>query len=204
MTSDRLLQVFEYKRVSSAEFREVQRKHGLLLTPENLFADWATREGAIELHKGIHWFNLELQEFLGASREERPEELADVLHFLVELAILAGFDYTLVPDHPVPGNDRLDTMLEASTDDVFVLPDPEANARFAIISGLHLAELIKNKPWKQTLKTEIDVAEFKRRICGMFYWYGAVVRTAGLSSADLFSQFTRKDEINHTRVTTGV
>lgn len=200
--TDRLQAIFEHKAVSSMEFREVQRKHGLLLTPENMTADWATREGAIELHKGIHWFNLELQEFLGAKREERPEELADVLHFLVELTIIAGFDYTLIPYDPE--NDRLSYMLRASEEDAFVLPDPEANARFAIIAGLHLAELIKNKPWKQTLKTELDVAEFRRRLSGMFYWYGAVVRTAGLTAQQLYDEFIRKEEINHTRVTTGV
>jgi len=199
--SDRLEQVFEHKRKSSAEFRAVQRKNGLILTPDDMTADPNTREGAIELHKSIHWFNLELWEFMCTSTDERPEELADVLHFLVELTILAGLDHTVVPEWE--DCDRLDVMLQASLQDPWVLPDADANARFSIVAGLRLANLLKNKPWKQTLK-EIDRKELTVCVAAMFFWYGATVRTSGLSAEDLFQQFVRKEDINHTRVTTGV
>lgn len=203
--TDRLLQVFEHKAKSSMEFREVQRKHGLLLAPENLRADPGTREGCIELHKGIHWFNLELQEFLTVSTDDKPEELADVLHFLVELAILFGYDHTIVPiEAAEEDEDRLSVMLLASANNPFVMEDADTNARFAIIAGLHVAELLKNKPWKQTLKPVPDPKDLRERVQAMFYWYGAVVRTAGLTAQQLFDQFTRKDEINHERVTSGV
>jgi hypothetical protein len=127
---------------------------------------------------------------------------------LIEFAILAGFDHTIVPEpikqEEVSVPDRLDVLLEASVGDAFVFPDAHTNARFAIVAGLHVAEMIKNKPWKQTRKTEIDHRAFTQRVAGMFYWYGAVVRTAGLSAQGLFEEFIRKEKINHERVTTGV
>lgn len=206
--SDRLDLIFQHKLKSSAEFRQVQRNHGLILTPENLRADPATREGAIELHKGLHWINLELVEFLFAKPEERLEELADVLHFLIELAILSGFDHTIVPEAPkhdeVPAPDRLDVMLQASEGNTFVLPDFEANARFCITASLQVANLLKNKPWKQTLKPPPDPDEFRRSIQAVFFWYGATVRTAGFTAQALYNDFVRKDKINHNRVSTGV
>lgn len=202
--TDRLAQVFAHKRISSGEFREVQRKNGLLLAPTNLEADPTTREGTIELHKGLHWINLELVEFMFAKMDERLEELADVLHFVVEFAILAGFDETIVPEHPSGDKDRLDTMLEASENNAFVLDDPEANARFCIVAALKVANLLKNKPWKQTPKPAPDLKEFRESVQGVFYWYGATVRTAGFSAQKLFDDFVRKEEINHNRVVTGV
>lgn len=202
--TDRLQQVFEHKRASSEQFREVQRKHGLLLAPENLKADPATREGTIELHKGLHWINLELSEFIAAPQAEVPEELADVLHFLVEFAILAGFDWDVVPVSPDRNIDRLEYMLEASKSDAFVFEDPHTNARFAILQSLQVADLLKNKPWKQTLKPAPDPEIFANRVRGLFYWYGATVRTAGLDAQQLFDQFTRKESINYNRIATGV
>ena len=202
--TDRLQQVFEHKRVSSEQFREVQRKHGLLLAPQNLIADPATREGAIELHKGLHWVNLELSEFLGASQAEQPEELADVLHFLVEFAILAGFDYDVVPVSPDESEDRMQYMLEASKDDGLVFPDYQTNARFTILQALRIAELLKNKPWKQTLKPAPNPEILANLVCGLFYWYGATVRTTGLDAQQLFDEFNRKEGVNYQRIATGV
>lgn len=204
---DRLEEIFKHKRVSSEHFRAVQKGHGLIPTPELLVADPNTREGTHELHKGLHWVNLELSEFIGATPTERPEELADVLHFLIEFCILSGLDHTLVPEAPkhdeAPAPDRLEYILVASAEDPFVFEDAIMNARFTILQALQIAEILKNKPWKQTLKV-LDVAEFRTRVNGLFYWFGATVRTAGLDAQTLFDQFTRKENINYERIATGV
>jgi len=197
---DRLESIFEHKLMSSANFRAVQRKHGLILCPENLSADWKTREGAMELHKGIHWIGLELAEFLSALPSEQEEELADVLHFLVEFCILCGYDHTVIDGY----EDRLDIVFNSSINDPLVFADCDTNARFTIVSALYVADMIKNKPWKQTLKTERDEDDFKARVRGLWYWYGATCRTFGMTPQSLFDQFVRKEEINYNRVATGV
>lgn len=202
--NDRLKDIFDHKRVSSAQFRAVQKKHGLILTDDLMYANPETREGAIELHKGIHWINLELSEFLGATEAERPEELADVLHFLVELSLLAEVDYTALPASRGEDADRLDIILNASANDAFVFQDPETNARFTILAALRLAELVKNKPWKQTLRTDLDLIEFTNRLLAIWYWFGATVRTAGIEAQDLYDNFVTKEKINYQRIATGV
>jgi hypothetical protein len=165
--------------------------------------DWKTRTGTRQLHLGLHWINLELSEFTYASPAERPEELADVLHFLVEFSLLAGFRFNRDVGEYSEG-DWLDIVLDASKEDPFVFDDALTNARFCIMATLQVADLLKNKPWKQTLKTERDEEEWRRRIYAIWYWFGATCRTAGLSSQDVFDQFMAKEKINYTRISTGV
>jgi hypothetical protein len=121
----------------------------------------------------------------------------------VEFAILAGYDHTVIPESTRDGEDRLDLILVASSEDPFVFDEPIMNARFTILQALQIAEILKNKPWKQTLKP-VDEKELKLRLAGLFYWYGATVRTARLTAQDLFDQFERKEKINYERITTGV
>lgn len=200
--SDRLQEIFESKRASTARFRGLQHSLGGFAERALIYrADPATREGTIELHKGVHWINLELYEYLHAGTAERPEELADVLHFIVELALLIGYDQIIVP---ASGGDRLETMLTASQNDAFVFPDPDTNARFTILAALRVADLLKNKPWKQTLRPPPDSEELVSAVMAIFYWYGATVRTQGMSAQDLYDQFMRKEKINAERVATGV
>lgn len=201
---DRLQDIFDHKAISSANFRELQARHGLI-SDQHIPVLFFTREGQHELHKGIHWINLELSEFIAASFEERTEELADVLHFIVEFCLLAGLGPELIPATE-PDKDRLDVLLFASEGDAFVFPDPHTNARFTILAALRVAEMLKNKPWKQTLKTETDFDEdeFRRRVSGMWYWYGATVRTTGVSAQALHDEFLRKEKINYERVNSGV
>jgi hypothetical protein len=204
--NDRLEEIFKHKRVSSEHFRAVQKGHGLVPTPELLVADPNTREGTHELHKGLHWINLELSEFISATPTERPEELADVLHFLIEFCILAGFDHNIIAQETVERygcEDRLETVLKASVDDAFVFDDAIMNARFTILQALQVADLLKNKPWKQTLKI-LDPTQFRTEVNGLFYWFGATVRTHGIDAQTLFDQFTRKENINYERIATGV
>jgi hypothetical protein len=200
---DRLAKIFESKAKSSSAFRTVQFELGMIHRDAVEHADWKTREGCVELHKGLHWINLELSEFLGATPAERPEELADVLHFLIEFALLAGYDATLIQED-LRWGDRLDIVVQASKDDSFVFPDEETNARFMILATLQVAEMLKNKPWKQTCRVERDEEQFTHRVRGMFYWFGALVRTAGLNSEDLYEQFMRKEVINYKRIASGV
>jgi hypothetical protein len=200
---DKLAQIFESKARSSSAFRTVQFEMGMIAPEAVTKADPLTRHGCIELHKGLHWINLELSEFLGATPAERPEELADILHFLIEFTLLLGLDSTIIGEDARYG-DRLDTVVEASKNDPFVFGDEETNARFMILATLQVAEMLKNKPWKQTTVPIKDEHEFKTRIRGMFYWFGAIVRTSGLDADGIFQQFMRKEEINYKRIATGV
>lgn len=208
----RLEEIFASKRRSTERFRLVQVSNQVLTYNLVNRADWKTREGTIELHKGLHWINLELYEVIHAADETMPEEIADVLHFLVEFTLLLGYDEVDVISetdlthyqHVIEAKDRLDAVVRASFGDPFTFEEVRDNARFMILSSLAIADLLKNKPWKQTVKTEIDEGELKGRIRGLWYWFGAVARTGGLDADQVYEQFMRKEKINAERVETGV
>lgn len=202
---DKLEEIFQAKRVSTTKFREVQHGLGMIGPLEVLDANWRTREGAIEIHKGIHWINLEYFECLTATRDMLPEELSDVLHFLTELTILMGYSYTIIPlDRDFEDLDRLDIVLAASSENGLVFDRCLDNIRFAIHANLRLADLIKNKPWKQTLRDDLDDQLVQECLRGMWFWYGACVRTAEITSRGIHNAFMAKDSVNHNRVDTGV
>jgi hypothetical protein len=201
---DRITQMFKKKGESTRRFRAVQERQGMLATPE-IPVDINTREGTIELHKGIHWINLELSEFLGAPPEMRREELSDVLHFIMEFCLLADIGESLIPGNfSGKGDDRLDLVFVASEKNPLVFNDADTNARFTMLAALHVAEMLKNKPWKQTLKTDMDMTEFRTRVLGIWYWFGATCRTEKMTSQNLYDEYMRKEEINANRIATGV
>lgn len=201
--TDRLEKMFAMKRESTHHFRATQARLGAIAEHLIDTADWRTRDGGTELHKGLHWISLEYSEFLNEmDKVKRNEELADVLHFILEFCLLSGIGADVIP----PGDqyDRLDVVFLASLKNAFVFEDAETNARFGILATLATAEMIKNKPWKQTLKTERDEAEFLTRVRGIWFWFGATCRTHGLTPDTLFAEYARKEKINANRIATGV
>lgn len=202
---DYLADIFERQRKHNSEFRPLQISSGSILgNPLPLSPD--VIPDCTELHLGLHWFNLELREVLFSLPDDRSEEIADCFHFLVDFAILCGLtedDVIPLPDDiPLP-EERLAYMLSASEQESLTFERWEENARFCILAALNVADVLKNKPWKQTIRAT-NQAEFRRRLYGVFYWFGAVVRTAGMSAEDLYQAYISKSEINHQRVRDGV
>lgn len=203
--TDRLSTIFSHQLELTTKFRAIQNDNGLLSTPD-IPVDPLSREGCLELHKDLHWINLEIAEAIYARPEKRREELADVMHFLAEFCHVAGIGPDIVPgnENNDSKDDKLDILVNASTEDPFVFPDFEANARFTILAVLRVADLLKNKPWKQSLKGDWNGADFQDRVRAMFYWYGATVRTAGMTAQDLFDAYMGKKSENQQRIEAGV
>lgn len=199
---DRLETIFAHQFEQTSKFHRIQHANGCLAT-EDIPVDLRTFQGTLELHKGLHWINLELSEVLHAREDTRLEELADVLHFLAEFTLMAGLQYSDLPESPIENEDRLAYIVRASEADNLIFTDFETNVRFTILAALRVADILKNKPWKQTLRV-VDHSEFKRRVLGMWYWYGACIRTGGYSAQDLFDAYLGKEKINYQRVAGGV
>lgn len=197
---DLLSQLFKKQKSQTEAFLQIQKSNGLW-TSNQIPVEPTTHEGTLQLHCSLHWFNLEISEVLNSPSTQKNEEIADVLHFLLEFCILAGVeadDILLVG----PGEERLEEVLSASQTDPLVFPDPDTNLRFTILAALRVADILKNKPWKQTLK-DLDWDEFLDRVRAVWYWYGASVRTLGLTAEQLFAEYERKEEINYNRIQKG-
>ena len=208
--TDRLSTIFSHQLELTTQFREIQDQNGLLSTP-GIPVNPLSREGCLELHKDLHWINLEMSEVLFAHGQEQVhEELADVMHFLAEFCHVAGLPCETLFKFPkgfkeqYPTADRLDLLLVASAKDPLVFPDYVTNARFVILAVLRVADYLKNKPWKQSIKSDWDQDEFEDRVRGVFYWYGATVRTAGMTPEALFDAYMGTKAKNDGRIESGV
>lgn len=200
--SNSLEEIFNHQATLTKKFHGIVSEKGLLVHSYHIPMSPSTWEGSLLLHQTLHWFNLEIGEALYASDlSHRPEEIIDALHFLVEFCLICGIKPAdlLVEETEYP----LAYILQASTDDIFIFDDSDSNLRFTILAALRVAEVLKNKPWKQSLR-EIDRKAFLERVRGIWYWWGASARTAGLTSEDVYSRYLQKNEENHRRIAGGV
>jgi len=108
------------------------------------------------------------------------EEVIDALHFLVELSIIAGYDYKIVPE-----NHSTITL----------------ESEWNIVYNLGLAcNCLKNKAWKQThiltdrKKFELYLEEAWRRMLGL------LTIDLKLTKLDIYCYYVKKNEVNKFRI----
>lgn len=150
-----------------------------------------TREGQ-KWFKDFLWRTTEeIAESYEAFREGNQthtiEELADALHFFVELLILAGFDAKWARDQIFTRDPEMD------------VPEAVNNAYLQAHFWLGMVgNTLKNKPWKQTemLTDEKKFEEMmSRSFCALlqtFYVHGA-------NNNVIHSFYTRKNQVNQFR-----
>jgi len=115
------------------------------------------------------------------------EELSDALHFLVEASIIANlepsseveplFDY---PEVAFNANDDLDIGQLA------------ANIIFSM--GL-AANILKNKPWKQT-QMPTDVEKFKNKLIKVWADFATLWQELQCSIEDVYKLYVKKHDVN--------
>lgn len=200
---DRLEKIFIQQREHIGRFHPIQQQNGLLFTP-TLPADPLTREGTLQLHLTIHWANLELFEAVSTnSFTERVEELADALHFIVEFCIVAGFDHTIIP-RPSGNRDRWSSLFKSAEqrDESFSSPQLAINA--VILAGLSIADILKNKPWKQSVRGDFDRTQLQRLTQRLLAQFGTAVSDSGATPEELYNAYFEKSHENKRRAQTGV
>lgn len=114
--------------------------------------------------------------------EHAIEELADALHFLVELVILSGKDHNFVGD-------------KFGKDDWSFPAHAYWNATYRI--GL-IGNTLKNKPWKQT-EMPTDENKFYANLREAFDALINVFYNLSCTNDDIFNYYTRKQQVNKFR-----
>lgn len=118
------------------------------------------------------------------------EELADALHFLVEMYLLAG----VKPSHWGGESCRLETMVQASCDGV----DLETGC-FEITYYLGVASnCLKNRPWKQNHQLT-DTLKFMMNLRMCLPLLIDVFVSQGLNADEIFRMYWKKSEVNKFR-----
>jgi len=124
------------------------------------------------------------------------EELADALHFLVELALITG----ITPDDICEGSSKLP---EAVSQDKLVrlctVRHPDRIDPYPPIHQLGLAmNCLKQKPWKQT-HILTDTKKFKSHIIKAFHEFFKVFVKCGTNANAIFMFYFKKSEVNKFR-----
>lgn len=147
--------------------------------------DLQSRKGQDRLRQFAWFITEEVVELEQASPEEAKDEMSDVLHFVVELCILAGVD----PVVQVPS-----TLLNQFE------PTPEYVDPYDIILHLGVAiNMLKAKPWKQNPKP-LDEEAFKKAIKEVLR---VVAMLINQQAWDIEEIYFHKNAVNQTRIQTG-
>jgi dimeric dUTPase (all-alpha-NTP-PPase superfamily) len=122
------------------------------------------------------------------------EELADAWHFLLEASLLANLWEPLeLHEIEVWKNSKLPcTLLSMSRNKLKLLI-------FDIIESMGLAaNMLKNKPWKQT-DVPTDVTRFKRELVITWKSFIELWRVCNCSLNDVYVFYALKNKVNHWR-----
>lgn len=208
-TGDRLDAIFERQRSLMEKYEHIEAQNGLLETPD-VPVNVQDRRGQARL-KNFAWrMTEELTEATEAA-ELHPddpthalEELADALHFLVELEILAGVEPAeivrdcLIRNGASPTGDSLEQLF-AATPAVIPSSLPDGRWVYNVVEAVGIAmNLLKLKPWK-TSHILTDVKRFRERLCYAFEQFVLLSKSVGMTSQDVFEMYFKKSEVNKFR-----
>lgn len=193
----RLKALFEYQVELMDRYRDVEVRNeiGLGLLPETFDLDDRRCQYVL---KDYAWRVMEeVGEALAVLPEDgltqhAKEEIADGLHFLVELLHMAGIGPDgIVIEH---GRDRLEYLFKKS------LAHGPASPIEELIRDLGMAmNCLKNKPWKQT-QFPTDVGRFQGLLVQAFTSYVGFAYSWGMTSDSLYDMYVRKRTVNHFRI----
>lgn len=204
---DRLAQIFERQAAYLKSLRPIYRQNGFLLHAGQWPLSFQGRHEQEEFRLLAWRFTEELVEAeeayeCGTPRCDYHEEMADALHFLVELCLATGITHTvlvtgvedLVPAFPKSGMDSLDYVFDRINADEIHSP-PFFNA----IRALSLAMMnLRQRPWRTDNRSS-DFPRFALMMQATFYSFiNNCVRT-GITAEDLTRAYFLKGKINDER-----
>lgn len=202
---DKLDKIFEKQKELMVKYKDIERENGLLQT-DRVPVDINSRTGQARL-KDFCWriveelcelmTELKKTPYYGYHEKEIKEEAIDVLHFLVELSILADYNFYL------PGRgDKLEGIFNSYRKISDISKDMDIIQEMIYNLGMTAHEL-KNKPWKQSFK-ETDVESFKYYLSAVWHKYFQLLVYLGFTSAqEVYDAYMDKNSINKQRQNSG-
>lgn len=181
ITLDQLAEIFQHQTHLARKFHPHELMNGY--TPPTWPVNLQTRHGQDRLRQFAWWITEEFAEFMSAPKEDKPEELADMLHFAVEIQLNCGFTAADTLQHSIPeeytqAHQPLDALVELG----------------------RAMNLLKKKPWKLEPK-DTDPETFKFHLTRSLYWLLHAFDNLGYHAYDLYFQ---KKKINEQRIADGV
>lgn len=191
--------IFQRQKELIEKYHDIEAKSGIFDYQDgNVPVNIHMLSGQVRL-KDFAWRAMEeVAEALdGHSIEHQQEEIADALHFFVELCILAGHeadDFGTLPGlYRGAGSENYLNFKNSI---------PEAVTRFVYALGNAMNKL-KNKPWKQS-QMLTDLPAFEAWLSMAMLHYIEVAIAFGIDTPQkLFDLYFRKSEVNKFRQRSG-
>lgn len=178
-----LNRIFDFQRKLMYQLAPVEQSLGY--TPPQIPLDFATRDGQ-DWFRRMSWFLVEeIVEANTAQPDQYAEELADCLHFAVELCILAGV---------TPSDVK--TLFQINLfDDV-----PSTYCTQDVINSLGMAvNLLKGKHWKKQFSPP-NLPLFQTLLANMLFRLINIMISRGI---DPEAEYFKKHKENEIRIATG-
>lgn len=195
---DKLKAIFNRQKELMNKYHDIELRSGLLQT-EDCPVNLNDKKGQARI-KDFSWrVTEELGEALDAWFEgdmiHTKEELADGLHFLTELSILAGFDFN--------GWNFNGDGLEAIWEYPMYSESTMEQAVTVFISKLGMTcNCLKNKPWKQS-QMLTDIPEFNNRLFETWVSYINIMSLMFDSPDEIVDIYFKKSNVNKFRQRSG-
>lgn len=189
--------IFKEQTELMHKYHQIEKANGLLVT-EDIPVNLHDAKGQQRL-KDFAWrFMEEVGEALESHHylkdvAHTKEELADALHFLVEMAILSGIEYKEVY---LKGWNFEDTWETVTLEPGYTIKDPLTRI---VVSMGQACNCLKNKPWKQTHMLTNE-EKYKDHLIEVFHGLFCLCDDHGIrSEKELFDLYFRKAQVNKFR-----
>jgi len=191
--------IFERQAELMDKYHDIEQNSGLMQT-EKVPVDLDDRFGQARL-KDLAWRTVEevaesLEAYDFDHMTHAQEEVADALHFFIELCILSGFDndtYFMTKINLAPSEEALKVSFDLTeAKDVYT-----SSSIFLRDLGCAM-NCLKNKPWKQTHMLT-DKVRYHSNILNAFFKLISYAKSMGLTHTTLFDLYFRKSEVNKFR-----
>ena len=212
-TEERLEKIFEKQKQLATRFHEIERQT-MPGSDQGIVVNLQTYVGQARMRELAARTAIEVTEVVRAkTRRDGVEEIADVLHFLVELFLAGGLKAAdVAPACGSTTHDRLQCAFSATTDlvnsdqalhDVLTKCDIPAVVWVEFQDSLwHWMNNLKAKPWKLNPKPT-DVKKFRAEAPVVFASFLMAVMSYGIEEEELFQAYFRKHQINEQRISEG-
>lgn len=215
VTEDRLEMIFARQKDLSDKYLSVEESNGIGLLAiagpgpysldnpkfQYVLKDYAWR-ATEEVAESLDSYHNE------DNKTHQQEELADALHFLVELSLHVGITALDVAEFSqkiystfmvkIKCNDHLDTLYQTSICDALDRSMEVAVSDFIMYLGCAM-NCLKNKPWKLT-HMETDAELFKKNIMFALMYLMEISFHADMTATTIFELYFKKSEVNKFRI----
>ena len=186
ITLTQLSEIFQHQTELARKFHKIELMNGY--TPPTWPVNIQTRHGQDRLRQFAWWIAEEMGEawLEPPLSEAQQEEMADILHFHVELCLNIGITPSDVMTHSATV-ELEETSVQLQLSVVFV----------QLVQGINL---LKAKPWKQK-PVEVDRDELVFYISRSLH---TLLRTFSTLGSDAHALYFAKKKVNEGRILSGV